>query len=156
MYFIKSLCSATPTKMGSFDVLAKYGSWWLGPHTLELVPTPLVIATTLYSNHEFYDATASLDDVLSSPYSWLNIQGFDKVTISETKLNGVAMLQNASESGSARKSNGRVVIMWWADNHLHFSLGNNYTFNSQNSTRLFLLLAHLFPQLNLNVCDYLC
>ena len=49
---------------------------------------------------------------------WIYSEGFDKVTIPETKLNGVAMLENASESGSACKNNGRVVILWSADNHI--------------------------------------
>ena len=56
---------------------------------------------------------------------WIYSEGFDEVTIPETILNGVAMLDNVSESGSACKNNGIVVIMWWTDNHLHFLLGNN-------------------------------
>ena len=50
---------------------------------------------------------------------WIYSEGFDEVTIPETILNGVAMLENASKSGSASENNERVVIMWWADNHLH-------------------------------------
>ena len=41
-------------------------------------------------------------------------EGFDEVTIPETKLNGVAMLENVSECGSACKESGNY-------NHLHFS-----------------------------------
>ena len=40
---------------------------------------------------------------------WIYSEGFDKVTISETILNGVAMLENASESGSACKSGNYVM-----------------------------------------------
>jgi len=75
----------------------------------------IIVVTTLYRNNEFYDAMTSLDDVLSSPYSWLNkySMGFDEVTIPnmvpEAILNGVAMLESVSESGSTCKNNWRVV-----------------------------------------------
>ena len=68
----------------------------------------------LYSNGECYDAMASLDDVLAPHIlDWIHSESFDKAKISdevrEAILEGLAVLESASESDSMCNNNGRVV-----------------------------------------------
>ena len=64
----------------------------------------------MFRNSECYDAMASLDDVLALHIlDCIYRKDFEKVV--EAILNGVAMLQSASESDSTCKNNGKVVTM---------------------------------------------
>ena len=78
----------------------------------------------MYSNNEWYDAMASLDDVFI--LDCIYIEGFDEVTIPnmvpEAILNEIAMSESASESDSTCKSNWITVIMRKAGNHIFHAI----------------------------------
>ena len=127
---------------------------WLIANEISLMQ--IITAATLYSNYEFYDAMASLDDVLSSPYSWLNIQwGLWRGYNSRNQTYWCCHVRKCKQKWQCMQEQWESGNYVMSRQSLTFSLGNNFTFKSQNSTRsgqicirLFLLLVHLFPQLN--------